>query len=108
MLYQTRELLDGTEENECFPCPGKSKVIYLQSKAKIIADQTLTIPGSFWHAYGVSSGKLDQGKPPQVFKMVQGLSGTDTVSFESTLRPGEFLRASGGGFSMERRQGIHP
>ena len=69
------------------------KVVSLESKAEA---------GNFWQAYDVPQARL--GVDKDVFRMVDGLWGSNTISFESTLDPNQYIRSSNGRFTVENRQ----
>jgi hypothetical protein len=62
-----------------------SKTVEVESKA---------VPSHFWATAG-SSGQARLELTSHVFRMVPGLWGENTVSFESSTVPGHFLRARG-------------
>merc|ERR1712106_25465 len=64
-----------------------------QYVGKTVEVESKAVPGHFWQ-YG-QSGQAKLEVESHVFKMVDGLWGENTVSFESTNSPGFYLRARG-------------
>merc|ERR550519_508609 len=84
------EVSIGTEKTENWR-QYVGKTLEVESKA---------VPGHYW-AYG-QSGQAKLEVESHVFRMVDGLWGENTVSFESTNSPGFFLRSRGDRMWVEK------
>ena len=73
--------------------------IWRQFLGKSITLESKSVPGYFWHIEtgGGRRGDAYLSRRADVFKLVEGLWGSNTISFESTLKPGHYLRWRGDG-----------
>ena len=76
---------------------GGQASLYVESwktlLGKTITIESKAVPSHFWKTDSKEAFLQSQG---EVFKLVQGVSGEDnTVSFESTSRPGYYLCVAG-------------
>ena len=83
------------------PGGGSTVVIELwqQFLGKTITFESKSVPGYFWNVEtgGGRKGDVYLSRRGDVFRMVEGLWGDNTVSFESTVQPGHYLRWRGDG-----------
>ena len=71
-----------------------------QFLGKLITLESKSVPGYYWHSEtgGGRRGDIYLSKKADTFRFVKGLSGEgNTVSFESVLQPGYYLRWMGNG-----------
>ena len=69
--------------------------LWQQFLGKLITLESKSVPGYYWHVEtgGGRKGDIYLSRKSDVFRLVKGLSGEgNTVSFESVLQPGYYLR----------------
>jgi len=81
--------------------------LWQQFLGKLITLESKSVPGYYWHVEtgGGRSGDMYLSRRADAFRLVKGLSGeANTVSFESVLLPGYYLRWKGDGKMILQEQ----
>ena len=73
-----------------------------QFLGKTVEVESKAVPGHYWNYDAAARGKALLQLESHVFRMVDGLWGENTVSFESTTSPGFYLRARGDNMWVEQ------